>query len=234
MVTALAVAVTGLAFTLSASAGLGGSLILVPAMVVVFGTKQGIAIAALLLACNNIGKVVVYRHSVPLHAALPVLIAMIVGASLGAGALVSVSERVVQVAIILAIAAALVCDREPMPTARKSLAVLFALVAGATSGFAGTSGPLKGVALRSLGLERQRFVGAASVVSLGGDTAKAAVFLAALRLETSATTTIIYSAMLIPFATLLGRHINQVLGERAYASLFWTVMTGYAIRLAVV
>jgi len=40
-------------FTLSASAGLGGSLILVPALALVLGTKEGVALAALLLAGNT-------------------------------------------------------------------------------------------------------------------------------------------------------------------------------------
>ena len=41
-------------FIVSAAAGLGGSLILVPAMMMAIGTKEGIAVAALLLACNNV------------------------------------------------------------------------------------------------------------------------------------------------------------------------------------
>ncbi|HAS77070.1 MAG TPA: sulfite exporter TauE/SafE family protein, partial [Marinobacter adhaerens] len=44
-------------FIVSAAAGLGGSLILVPAMMMAIGTKEGIAVAALLLACNNVAKV---------------------------------------------------------------------------------------------------------------------------------------------------------------------------------
>ena len=41
-------------FTISASAGLGGSLLLVPTLVVFLGSKEGIALAALLLASNNL------------------------------------------------------------------------------------------------------------------------------------------------------------------------------------
>src|SRR5690606_24564649 len=42
---------------LSAAAGFGGSLILVRGMVMAIGTMEGIAVAALLLACNNLAKV---------------------------------------------------------------------------------------------------------------------------------------------------------------------------------
>ena len=43
-----------LSFALSASAGLGGSLILVPALVLILGAREGMALAALLLAGNNV------------------------------------------------------------------------------------------------------------------------------------------------------------------------------------
>ena len=52
---------------LSASAGLGGSLILVPSIAMFFGTKQGIALASLLLACNNIFKVIAYHRTIPVE-----------------------------------------------------------------------------------------------------------------------------------------------------------------------
>jgi uncharacterized membrane protein YfcA len=52
-------------FLLSASAGLGGSLIVVPALVLIVGPKEGISLAALLLATNNLVKVVAYRKHLP-------------------------------------------------------------------------------------------------------------------------------------------------------------------------
>ncbi|MFB3051273.1 MAG: sulfite exporter TauE/SafE family protein, partial [Acidimicrobiia bacterium] len=57
VVTLLAVAVS---FMISASAGLGGSLILVPTLALVLGTKEGVALSALLLAANNVVKVIAY------------------------------------------------------------------------------------------------------------------------------------------------------------------------------
>ena len=53
VLTLIAVAVS---FTVSASAGLGGSLVLVPILALVLGTKEGVALAALLLAANNVVK----------------------------------------------------------------------------------------------------------------------------------------------------------------------------------
>jgi uncharacterized membrane protein YfcA len=70
-VLALTLAATVLAFVVSASAGLGGSLVLVPAYALVLGTKEGVALAALMLAGNNVAKVP--RLSVAGAAAIPAL-----------------------------------------------------------------------------------------------------------------------------------------------------------------
>jgi len=63
-----------LAFLLSASAGLGGSLLLVPVLALLLGPKQGIAVAALLLMGNNFAKVIAFRKTIPLRAVALVLI----------------------------------------------------------------------------------------------------------------------------------------------------------------
>ena len=101
LVTILIVAAA--AFTLSAAAGLGGSLLLVPSMVILFGAKQGVAVAALLLACNNVAKTVAYRRTIPLGAAAGVLVFTVLGAMLGAGLLVAAPERMVQAAVAVGI-----------------------------------------------------------------------------------------------------------------------------------
>jgi len=93
------------------------------------------------------------------------------------------------------------------------------------------SGPLKGVAIRSLGLERQYFVGAAAIVSLAGDATKTLVF---ARGGLIGQTELLLAVCLIPImiaATFVGRHLNQRVGERGYAILFWAVMLGYTGRL---
>ncbi|MFD7324200.1 TSUP family transporter [Streptomyces sp. NPDC059875] len=85
------------AFMLSASAGFGGSLILVPTLALVLGTKSGVALAALLLAANNVVKVFAYRRTLPYRKAAPVIALVAAGAFLGARLLVSASERVVTI-----------------------------------------------------------------------------------------------------------------------------------------
>lgn len=227
-VTLVAVAVS---FTVSASAGLGGSLILVPTLALVLGTKEGVAMAALLLAANNVVKVFAYRKSLPLRKSLIVIVLVAVGAALGARLLVAAPEEVVTAAVIASLVLALVAERFDLARLRTAGGPVLALGSGATSGFSGTSGPLKGMAIRQLDLDRAHFVGAASLVSLAGDATKAAVFTGAQLLGGESFVLALVAVPLMFVATFTGRRINSSLGERGYAYLFWGVMAGYTLRL---
>jgi uncharacterized membrane protein YfcA len=225
------VAVT-VSFLVSASAGLGGSLILVPALALVLGTKEGVALAALLLAANNVVKVIAYRRTLPIRKSIWVILLVSAGAWVGARLLVSAPEDLVTVAVILGFAFALIAERLELNRVRKVEGPVLALASGATSGFSGTSGPLKGMALRQLGLDRAHFVGAASLVSLAGDATKAAVFTEAGLLTGDSLAVTIMAIPLMLAATFGGRRINLSIGERGYTYLFWAVMGGYTLRLA--
>ena len=218
-------------YVLSATAGMGGSLILVPALTLLLGPKEGIALAALLLGLNNVGKVIAYRSSIPFRPAFVLLALTMGGAFLGARLLVLAPENIIRIATGLAIAATFIFERAGRKQAAAASAPLFALGAGATSGFSGTSGPLKGIALKSLALDRMHLVGAASLVSLGGDVIKALVFAEADLFIGSAGIIVLATLPVIPAAAYLGRRINREVGERAYSALFWAVMLGYSIRL---
>ncbi len=221
------------AFAVSASAGLGGSLILVPALALVLGTKEGIALAALLLAGNNVVKVIAYRRTLPYKKAAVVIALLAVGAAIGARLLVASPEDVVTVAVIVSFVLALIAERLDLSRIRAVGGPLLAFGSGATSGFSGTSGPLKGMAVRQLNLDRGHFVGAASLASLVGDATKTAIFAEARLLDRDA---IVLAAIAIPLmivATLGGRRINHAIGETGYSVLFWSVMAGYTVRLLV-
>lgn len=229
---ALALAAVGLAFTLSAAAGLGGSLILVPALALLVGPREGIALAAVLLACNNVGKLVAYRRTVPWRAAAGVLSLTVLGAWAGARLMLAAPEEWVAGGVIAGMAVSFLLERGRQAQAARRTAPVLALLSGASSGFSGTSGPLKGMALRGLGLDRLHFVGAASAVSLAGDAAKAATFAGGALFNGEMGLLFVLALPLTPLAVCLGRLINRRLGERAYQGVFWTVMLGYAARLA--
>lgn len=227
----LALVAVAVSFTVSASAGLGGSLILVPILALVLGTKEGVALAALLLAANNVVKVFAYRETLPYRKALLVIVLVAVGAALGALLLVSAPERVVTLAVITSFVLALIAERFDLARLRRLGGPPLALGSGATSGFSGTSGPLKGMAIRQLELDRAHFVGAASLASLAGDATKATIFTDAGLLGADSFLVALAAVPLMVVATFGGRRINRAIGERGYTSLFWAVMAGYTARL---
>ena len=221
----------GFAFLLSASAGLGGSLLLVPALCLALGTKQGVALAAVLLGLHNLAKVGVYRNSIPMSRVLWVVAATALGAGIGARLLTSAPDEWVSAAVLLIVGGTFLLERRPIGGVQPRMAPILALCSGATSGFSGTSGPLKGVALRSYALDRMHFVGAASAVSLAGDSVKAAIFLRAQLVHPSTWWVVLAAIPLMPLAAFAGRRLNRAIGERAFAALFWAVMVGYLVRL---
>lgn len=219
------------AFVVSASVGLGGSLVLVPVLVLAIGPKEGIALAALLLAANNVLKVYAYRATLPLRQSAVVLACTVVGIAAGAAVLTSAPERVVLVAVIAAVVVSLGMELYGVRDVRVATSPVLALASGATSGFSGTSGPLKGVAVKNLGLDRLHTVGAASIVSLGGDLAKTAVFADAGLLGRSAWLVALAAVPLMVLGTWTGRRLTDWLGEGRWAAVFWLTMVGYSARL---
>lgn len=221
-------------FVLSAAAGLGGSLILVPGLMLAIGTREGIAVAALLLACNNVAKVIVYRKTLPWRASALIAAAVICGSALGASLMLQMPETWVAWGVAVMVLLTLTGDFLSHGPVHKAWAVGLAFLSGSTSGFSGTSGPLKGLAIRSLQLERFYFVGAASLVSMVGDMTKALVFSQSGLINTSH---LLLAGTLVPVmmgCSLLGRRINREVGEKWYSILFWAVMGGYLIRLMVI
>ncbi|MEM9135468.1 MAG: sulfite exporter TauE/SafE family protein [Actinomycetota bacterium] len=221
------------AFAVSASAGLGGSLLMVPTLALFLGSKEGVALAALLLATNNVLKIVAYRQTLPFRAAAVVIVLLMVGAALGSSLLVRAPEAWVTGAILVMFVASLAAERLDLSRVRTGFAPALAFFSGATSGFSGTSGPLKGVAIRNLDLDRRHFVGAASLASFAGDATKTAVFAEAQLLGRTSVLVALAAVPLMVAGTWTGSRFNQQAGERAFAVLFWTVMAGYSIRLMV-
>lgn len=218
-------------FTLSATAGLGGSLILVPAMSLVLGPKEGIAVSAVLLGSNNVLKTWAYRKTIPIAPALGILLGTLVGAWFGAALLVAAPERIVGIVVIASFVLAFLFERRNGRSVQRIFAPILALLAGALSGFSGTSGPMKGIAIRSLGLDRLHFVGAASLVSLLNDLTKATVFVEGGLVDRSGLFIVLASIPLMLLGTSLGYSTTSRLSERIFAGVFWTVMIGYSARV---
>ncbi len=218
-------------FTVSASAGLGGSLLLVPTLALFLGSKEGVALAALLLASNNVMKIIAYRRTLPFRAAAGVTVLIVIGAALGSTLLVKAPTAWVTIGVVTMFAASVAVERFDLKPVRAGFAPFLALVSGASSGFSGTSGPLKGVAIRNLDLDRRHFVGAASLASFAGDATKTAIFADGELLGRTSVLIAVAAIPLMALGTWTGSTLNERAGEQTFAVLFWTVMGGYSIRL---
>lgn len=232
--TVLVLAVVFASFVVSASVGFGGSLLLVPTLVLALGPKEGVALAALLLAVNNVLKLVGYRRTIPWRASAMIVGALMIGTAIGARLLVHASPAIVGIGVLCSFALTLVLERRHYEPARRVASPALALAAGTTSGFSGTSGPLKGVAIRNLDLDRLHFVGAASLASFAGDATKVAIFTDAALLGSRSFAVAAVALPLMAAGTALGRHLNGRIDERRFAMCFWSVMTGYSIRLVTI
>jgi uncharacterized membrane protein YfcA len=224
---------TTAAFAVSASAGFGGSLIMVPTLALLLGTRSGVALAALLLAANNVVKVWAYRKTLPLRASAIVVILVALGVALGAVLFVMAPEKAVTIGVIVVFSLSFIVERFDLTRLRRVAAPMLAFGSGAMSGFSGTSGPLKGLAVRGLNFDRLHMVGALSLASLVGDLTKTAIWTEAALLSTEDYLLALAATPSMLAATLLGRHLNSVVGERGYTGLFWAVMGGYTARLVI-
>jgi len=222
-----------ISFSVSASAGLGGSLVLVPTLALFLGTKEGVALAALLLASNNVLKIIAYRKTLPFRKAAVIIVLLVIGAAVGSSLLVRAPVGLVTAGVISMFAATLVAERFDWEGVRSGFAPFLAFVSGATSGFSGTSGPLKGVAIRNLDLDRRHFVGAASLASFAGDVTKTAIFAEGQLLGRESLLIAAAAIPLMVAGTWTGSKFNERTSERSFAILFWTVMAGYSIRLGI-
>lgn len=221
-------------FAVSASAGFGGSLILVPALALVLGSKSGVALAALLLAGNNLVKAIAYRRTLPLRQSVLLITLVGIAAAVGARLLLVAPENVVTGAVIASFGLTFMLERRKAGRVRRRvMPPLLALGAGLTSGFTGTSGPLKGLAVKSLALDRAHVVSALSLLSLVGDVTKASIFAEAGLIPKQGYYLAAVAIPLMFAATSLGRRANRQLGERGFTGLFWGVMVGYTTRLLV-
>lgn len=231
MILAAVLTVAFVSFVVSAGAGLGGSLLLVPTLALLLGTREGVALAALLLAANNVVKVIAYRNALPLRRALRVIFPLAIGATVGARLMISAPEGFVAAAVIAVLVASLAAEQSGWRPSSSVPGSGLGLTAGLTSGLSGTSGPLKGIALRSLALDRRHFVGAASVASLVGDVTKVGVFFQGSLLDADTARIAVAALPLMLVGTALGRQLNRKVGETGFAVLFWAVMSGYSVRL---
>lgn len=231
---------TFVALFISSVAGYGGSLVLVPALMVVLGPREGIALAGLVLACNNVVKCVAYRRSLALRRGWPLVVVTVVGVVVGTRVLIVVPERALVGGIVVVVIASFAAEvaggrlnTAERPNVVKRWSVL-PMTAGSSilSGATGSSGPLKGMAIRHLGLPRLEHVGLASAASLAGDALKSGMLADAGLLPAMSIWVVLAAIPMMPLAAWVGLRANRRISEDTFKWVFWGVVGGYSLRMA--
>ena len=219
------------AMTLSATVGFGGSLLLVPVMLLFFPPVAAIAIAALGLGINSVGKFAIYRKDIPWKQSLPLaLIASLVGAA-STLLLLSIPPEMAITAIVGVLILSVIGEFIPLPEPASRIgAYLGIAIASIASGISGTSGPTKGLALRSLQLPKEKMVAASTLVSMFGDLSKVVVFFSS-GLYQDYPGVVLVLCFISPLACATGFFVNRKATEKGFRVLFWAVVLGYAARL---
>ena len=122
-------------------------------------------------------------------------------------------------------------QRKATAVIQKKAGLGFSFLSGLCSGLSGTSGPLKGLAVKCYMNSKVEIVAAAAVLSLATDTVKSVIYLTQYTPTTLTIEWLLYSVAVMPIATGLGRYINKAMSLKAYEVLFYFVMTGYIFRL---
>jgi uncharacterized protein len=231
----LVLLVTFVSLFVSSIGGYGGSLLLVPALAVIIGPKEGVALAALLLGWNNVFKLIAYRHTLALRQGWGLLVVTVIGVWLGAQLLIAASDSIVVGAVVVMTAASLAVELvadERLMRCRRHAAVPLMAASAVLSGVSGTSGPLKGISVRSLGLRRLEHVGLASSVSLVADALKVELFATAGLFAGVDMRVLLVALPVMPIAAWVGRAVNQRVDETAFRWIFWSIVGGYSLRMA--
>lgn len=221
-----------LSFLISASAGMGGSLLLIPTLSYFIGVRDGIIISSILLGLNNCVKIIVFRKYIRIKNIVYLLLFMLIGAIAGSLLMMKIEEDILAVILFINIIFAFIIEKNAATDVRKKISWMYSGLSGFCSGISGTSGPLKGMAIKCLDLDKLQIVAAASVLSFATDSTKAIIYLSSYNpLVGNSFNLLLVSICMMPVATVLGKRINHKISNVAYDVLFFSILSGYAVRL---
>ena len=177
------VALVAIAFfseVLGTLSGFGSSTFFVPFAFLVESFQFVLALTAILHCFGNFFKIVLFRKDFQWKIFLRLALPSVIFTGFGALLTTQISVRwiVLSLGIVLILLSALSLLR---PLWRWSFpkwaADVLVVISGFSTGFVGTGGALRGLALTTLQLPKNTFVGVSSAIDLGGDLLRASIYL---------------------------------------------------------
>ncbi len=175
---ALFVSVAFAGFVVSSALGIGGTMVLLPTLILRMTPAEAVALVAPVMLVNNLVKVWGFRHDIHRQAALYVSLTAVVGAAVGAYFTAVVDAKWLLLGIATVIFTALLLGRVGMRWTIGNRGLFFAgFVIGGASGLVGAAGAPTALAMRAYGLVRHSFVGTIAVLAVLMQVAKIPVYL---------------------------------------------------------
>jgi uncharacterized protein len=220
-----------LSFVISASSGMGGSLLMIPAFSMLIGVKEGIILSGVLLTLNNVSKFIFYYNYFSFKSIGYLLVFVVAGSILGSYLMLQFNEVFLSFFLLAHIVASLYIQYYSTVKVRLAAGNGYAFLSGLFSGISGSSGPLKAVSVRCRFVSNQEIAASVTVLSLFGDFSKCVVYLRNSTISEAHYQYLIVGVMMMPLATWIGKKINKSVSVTGYNILFCVVLAGYILKI---
>ena len=204
--------------------GFGSSTFFVPMGSLIEGIHFVLVITAILHCFGNFARLIMFRRSLNWRLIVPLAAPAIVLTGVGALLTSWVSARWTLAALgpaLILISLIYPFAKRVFASRSKSAAYWLSGLSGFLTGWVGTGGAIRGVALILLGLEKEVFVATSAGIDVGSDLLRAAIYIHSGFMDWKRWALIPLLALAaglgVFFGRLFLRHINQVQFERLVA-----------------
>ncbi len=222
------------AFTVSTTLGLGGGVLMLPPMLMVYDTPTAIAMIAPLMLVNAVGKIWVFRRDLDLGLALWLgllswPLALIAGFSVD-----QVDARYLKGGIVMLIGLMLGIEHglgRKIQVTWRGLQI-WGAATGILAGLTGVSGPTLALALKGHGVEGRAFVAVVATVVLGLQVLRLPAYVASGLLPESQVPMLVTLGAVAMTAIALGRRVQRHLSVARWRSALDVLLFGVAVWLS--
>ena len=158
--------ITLLAFTVATTLGIGGPLILIPALMVNFSSAQSVAIVVPIMFANNVLRAYLFQTDIQKTPAWKVGILAIPFAFAASFLTGTIAPKMIKLFVLLAIIYPLASQYlfKYQPKVSDKMMTFWGAIIGTISGLTGTAGPPMAIAFRGYGLILTQFVATTAIL----------------------------------------------------------------------
>lgn len=219
---------------LSGVVGTGSSLILLPALVWLYGPRVAVPIMGIAAVMGNVGRVIAWRRRIAWRPVVAYSTPGVPAAALGAHTLLTVPPTAIDL-VLAAFFAAMIGLRKSAAVKRWEFATWHMALAGALVGFLTgmvlSTGPLSVPIFTAYGLSGGAFLGTEAASSLLLYAGKLAAFGSAGALTTAIVARGIAIGAALMFGSIAARRLVERIGPRTYSALIDIVLAVGAITM---